>query len=214
MSVTLSAASCLDWLVKITGAVSLNELMAEIEALQPKPATALFLPYLSGERTPHNNPAAKGVFFGLTHDTTRAELGRAVLEGVAFAFADGQRALLQGGAEIGRTAVIGGGSRSRLWGEILASVLQRPLNFLTDGEYGPAFGASRLARLAGTGESVADICIAPAITHTQLPNDQWLDQYVNQLSRYRRLYAALKDEFTNNGTMATSARKQDVRNIP
>ena len=203
MSVTLSAASCLDWIVNLTGAASVGKLIEEIGRLKPDPGTLLFLPYLSGERTPHNDPAAKGVFFGLTHETTRAELGRAVLEGVAFAFADGQEALLGGGAEIGRTAVIGGGSRSRLWGEILASVLQRQLDFLADGEFGPAFGAGRLARLAHTGESVTDICTTPHITHTQLPNNQWHDHYSGQIVRYRQLYEALKGSFTIEGSGTT-----------
>jgi xylulokinase len=212
MGVTLSAASCLDWVAKLTAAASVEALMTEIETQYPKPANALFLPYLSGERTPHNNPNAKGVFFGLSHETTRAELGRAVLEGVAFAFADAQQALLQGGANIGRSAVIGGGSRSQLWGEILASVLQRPLDYFADGEFGPAFGASRLARLAHTGESVAGLCNAPAVTHTQLPNDQWLEHYSGQLTRYRELYHALKDSFTYNQPAAARAvAKQNLR---
>jgi len=211
MGVTLSAASCVDWVAKLTGAISVESLMGEIAALQPDPASVLFLPYLSGERTPHNDANAKGVFFGLSHETTRAELGRAVLEGVAFAFADAQEALVQGGAKIGNTAVIGGGSRNRLWGEILASVLKRPLDYLADGEFGPAFGASRLARLARSGESVSDICIAPPVTHTQLPNDHWVDSYVTQLARYRDLYAALKAEFTNNESVALPATDQKLR---
>jgi xylulokinase len=212
MAVMLSAANCLDWVAKLTCASSVGELISEIEAQQSKPSDILFLPYLSGERTPHNDPNAKGVFFGLSHETTRAELGRAVLEGVAFAFADGQQALLQSGANIGRTAVIGGGSRSRLWGEILASVLQRPLDYLADGEYGPAFGASRLARLARTDEAVADICDTPSVTHTQLPNDQWLEFYADQFNRYRELYTALRDSFADNKPVdALATGKQNLR---
>jgi xylulokinase len=198
MGVMLSAASCLQWVAKLTGAGSVDELMLEIGAHSPTPTTLLFLPYLSGERTPHNDPDARGVFFGLTHETTRAELGRAVLEGVAYAFADAQKALLQGGALIGRTAVIGGGSRSQLWGEILATVLGRPLDYLADGEYGPAFGASRLAHLAKTGESVAAICTAATVSHTQLPNEQWMEHYREQHIRYRGLYLTLKDSFRSN----------------
>ena len=212
MGVTLSAASCIDWVANLTAVTSVDKLLAEIASLQPNPASTLFLPYLSGERTPHNDPNAKGVFFGLTHETTRAELGRAVLEGVAFAFADSQQALLQGGAEIGRCSIIGGGSRSRLWGEILASVLDRPLDCLTDGEFGPAFGASRLARMAQTGESIAEVCTASATTHTQLPNDLWVDHYSAQLARYRELYAALKDSFSYyNPQAAVAAEKQILR---
>ena len=90
------------------------------------------------------------MFFGLTHATTRADLARAVLEGVAFALADGQDALRAAGTAIGSVSVIGGGARSRFWGRILASALDRPLHYHAGAEVGPAFGAARLARLAVT----------------------------------------------------------------
>ena len=170
MSVILSAASCLRWAAKLLGAADEATLLAEIEANAPEPSAVAFLPYLSGERTPHNDPDAKGVFFGMTHDTDRATLGRAVLEGVAFAFADGQDALLGAGADIDTVSVIGGGSRSRLWGEILASVLNRPLTYHAGGEIGPAFGAARLARLAATGENPVDVCTPPPVTHVIAPD--------------------------------------------
>ena len=195
MGVTLSAASCLDWVSQLTGYDSVPKLMAEIEVQQTQPSRLLFLPYLSGERTPHNNPNAKGVFFGMTHETSATELGRAVLEGVAYSFADAQQALIQGGAKIGQTSVIGGGSRSRLWGEILATVLQKPLDYLADGEFGPAFGASRLARLACGDGTIDEICQRPDITHTVLPNEQWRIHYASQLERFRSLYKALKPQF-------------------
>ena len=123
MSVILSAASCLTWVTRLTGAASESQLLAEVEAAGRGTGSLLFLPYLSGERTPHNDPDAKGVFFGLTHDHTRADLARAVLEGVAYAFADGQDVLGEAGTEIATVSVIGGGARSRLWGRILADVL-------------------------------------------------------------------------------------------
>jgi xylulokinase len=209
MGVTLSAASCLDWVTRLTGADSIEQLLAEIAAQPPKPSATLFLPYLGGERTPHNDPQAKGVFFGMSHDTDRVEIGRAVLEGVAFAFADSQRALIQGGAKIGRTALIGGGSRSPIWGEILASVLNRPLDLLADGEFGPAYGASRLARLACRRESAADVCTAPAVNYTQLPDEQWIDYYADRLERYRDLYVALQSHFTNHEPAALAAGNQN-----
>jgi xylulokinase len=92
---------------------------------------------------------------------------------------------------------VGGGSRNRMWGEILASVLQQPLNYLVDGEFGPAFGASRLARLALSGESITDICKTPAIIYTQVPNSEWVGFYTRQLIRYRELYGILRDSFKN-----------------
>ncbi len=103
MSVVLSAASCLSWVTKLTGATNEQNLLDEV-ALEDftKPCAVTFLPYLSGERTPHNNPNAQGVFFGLGHNTSRAVLGRAVLEGVAFAFADGQQVLLDAGTKMSK----------------------------------------------------------------------------------------------------------------
>lgn len=198
MSVFLSAASCLSWVTALTRAENEVVLLAEVEAAGDAPGSVTFLPYLTGERTPHNDPNAKGVFFGLTPETDRATLGRAVLEGVAFAFADGQDALLAGGAEIDVISVIGGGSRSPLWGHILASVLGRQLTYHSGGEVGPAFGAARLGRLAATGEDPVAVCTLPPVDHLVDPDPGLMKAYVGKLARYRRLYAGLKAEFAAN----------------
>ena len=195
MSVILSAASCLSWITKISGATDEAALLAEVEAAGPDNDGPLFLPYLSGERTPHNNPCAMGVFFGMTHETNRAALCRAVLEGVAFAFADGQDALLSADAHIDSVSVIGGGARSPLWGRILASVLERPLVYHRDGDVGPAFGAARLGRLAVTGEIPKDICTAPTIENVVEPDGTLKDMYGERRARFCRLYTALEQEF-------------------
>ena len=195
MSVILSAASALTWATRLTGAADEGSLLAEIEAAGDDLATPIFLPYLSGERTPHNDPHAQGVFFGLTHETNRAALGRAVLEGVAFAFADGQSALGDAKAELKEVTVIGGGARSRLWGRILATVLKRPLIYRKGGEAGPAFGAARLARLALTQEVPSDVCVAPAVDYTVVPEFKWAERYAEKLAIYRRLYQDLKSRF-------------------
>ncbi len=196
MSVILSAASCLSWVTKLTGAKDEAALLGEIEAAGLHGDAPVFLPYLSGERTPHNNPQAQGVFFGMTHETNRAAMGRAVLEGVAFAITDGQDALIAAGAAIDTVSVIGGGARSRLWGRILASALQQPLSFHVGGENGPAFGAARLARLAVTGESPADICTPPQADGVVEPDPLLVDLYAERLARFRRLYGALEQEFS------------------
>ena len=198
MSVILSAASCLSWVTGVTGAADEAALLSEIDAVAD--TDLIFLPYLSGERTPHNDPDAKGVFFGLTHQTDRADLGRAVLEGVAFAFADGQDALLAAGAEIGSVSVIGGGARSRLWGRILASVLDRPLTYHQAGEVGPAFGAARLGRLAVTGESPEDVCTPPPVDHVIEPDDGMRTILAPRRERFARLYPLLKTEFRAQGS--------------
>jgi xylulokinase len=195
MSVILSAASCLSWAVQVTGAADETALLAEAEMCKPGDDIPIFLPYLSGERTPHNNPMAKGVFFGMTHATTRGALGRAVLEGVAFAFSDGQHALNDARANIKEVSVIGGGARSGLWGQILASTLGRPLLYRKGGELGPAFGATRLGRLAVTGESPETVCTAPAIDHVVEPNADWAGIYSRKIAVYRSLYRDLKPHF-------------------
>ncbi len=198
MAVSLSAASCLSWLSGAAGAADEAALLREVEAQDRDPGV-LFLPYLSGERTPHDDAHARGVFFGLSHDTTRADLGRAVLEGVAFAFADGQDALAEAGSAIARVSVIGGGARSRYWGRILASVLGRPLDYRAGGEVGPAFGAARLARLAHTGERPEDVCTVPPLLES-VPPDAALASGLNaRLARWRRLYRDLRERFAESG---------------
>ena len=195
MSVLLSAASCLSWVARATGAADEAALLSEIEhAGQPR-GRLLFLPYLSGERTPHNDPAARGVFFGLDHEVDRAALGRAVLEGVALAFADAQEVLLEAGAAIGAVSVIGGGARSRLWGRILASALERPLVYRESGEVGPALGAARLARIGVSGEAPADVCEAPPVDFVVEPDPEWTAHARDQLPRFRRLYRDLRESF-------------------
>ncbi len=195
MSVLLSAASCLAWVCALTGAPSEEALLAEVEAADRPGDRLLFLPYLSGERTPHNDPDATGVFVGLTHETGRAALARAVLEGVAFAFADAQQVLLEAGAPIGDVSVIGGGARSPLWGRILAAVLERPLVYRRGGEVGPAHGAARLARLAATGEDPDAVCVPRPVERVVEPEPALRDHYRAPLERFRALYGALREHF-------------------
>ncbi len=195
MSVLLSAASCLAWITQATGAASEAALLAEIEAGDTPSERLLFLPYLSGERTPHNDPHAAGAFVGLDHDVGRAALGRAVLEGVALAFADAEAVLRAAGSHIDTVAVIGGGARSRLWGRILASTLGRPLEYPEGGEVGPALGAARLARLGVEGGAVDGVCPRPPIAHHVEPEPALADRAAAALPRFRDLYRALAPVF-------------------
>jgi xylulokinase len=199
MSVLLSAASCLRWVTELVGVHDEATLLGEIEAAPGRPGALLFLPYLSGERTPHNDPDAKGVFFGLQHDTDRADLGRAVLEGVAFAFADAQAALLEAGATLQEVTLIGGGSRSLLWARILAAVLDRPLTRRIGAEIGPALGAARLARLCTTGVRAADGCPSPPAECVVEPDPALAAAYHAPLARWRTLYARTRDLFAEQG---------------
>ena len=156
------------------------------------------MPYLSGERTPHNDPTAQGVFFGMTHDTTSASLAQAVLEGVGFAFADGLDALADTGAEIGTITMIGGGARSEYWGTILSAILDRSLVYRDGGTFGPSYGAARLAHLALTEEATDVVCAPPQITNVIEPDDRQVDHYAGRRRLFRALYPQLKDLFWEN----------------
>jgi xylulokinase len=198
MSVMLSAASCIDWVAALTGQADAGRALGLVE-VHGKPARSeIFLPYLTGERTPHNNPHAQGVFFGLTSDTDSAALIQSVLEGVAFALAEGFDALKATGARISSVSVIGGGARSNYWGRILASALNTPLEYREGGEVGPAFGAARLARIAVTGEAPETVCKAPALKHTIAPQNELVAAYAGRRARFADLYRRLEPTFAEN----------------
>ncbi|HEX3396297.1 MAG TPA: xylulokinase [Steroidobacteraceae bacterium] len=196
MSVILSAASCVDWAARLCNLGSAGGLFAAAEARSKPSSAEIFLPYLSGERTPHNDPNAQGVLYGLTHESSAASIAQAVLEGVAFAFRDGMDALLASGTKIDSIAVIGGGARSLYWGKILSSVLRRPLAYRDGGEVGPAYGAARLARLGKEKASIEEVCTPPPILHMAEPDDRLADLYAETLRRYRALYQNLKSSFS------------------
>lgn len=160
MSVHLSAAASLTWWAGVTGNTE-AELLAGLGQTVAAPSPALFTPYLSGERTPHNDPQMRGGFSRLGHETGRNAMTQAILEGVGFAFKDGKAALESAGAPIAEALVIGGGARSGLWLSILANVLDIRLHRYPQAESGAAFGAARLARLACTGEDPIAICREP-----------------------------------------------------
>ncbi|UAK26143.1 xylulokinase [Sphingomonas nostoxanthinifaciens] len=163
MSVHLSAASCIDWIARITATPNAAELFARAEAIGPGAGGELFLPYLSGERTPYNDALVRGAFLNLDNDSDAGRMAQAVLEGVAFALADGLDVLKGAGSTIERLAVIGGGARSRYWGRILSAAMETPLVYLRGGEVGPAMGAARLAQLAVDGGDPRDVCTAPPV---------------------------------------------------
>jgi len=190
MSVHLSAAGSLEWWAQASGA-TVTGLLAEVGA-PARPSSALFLPYLSGERTPHNDAAVRGAFLGLDHAADRATLTQAVLEGVAFAIRDGQEALAQAGAMLESAIVTGGGSRSRSWVAILASVLGVPLARPAAGEHGAALGAARLGRMAATGEDPATVCRKPVIAETVEPEPRLVCAYAERYAQFRAAYPAMK----------------------
>ncbi|MDB5440734.1 MAG: xylulokinase [Caulobacteraceae bacterium] len=195
MSVMLSAASCLDWAARLTGTADPGALAGLAEARGRLDGSEIFLPYLSGERTPHNNPDARGVLFGLDHDSDPAAVGQAVIEGVAFGLADGVDALVASGAHLETLSVIGGGARSAWWGRILAAALNRPLIYRDGSEVGPAFGAARLARLAVDGESIEAVCPPPPVRAVIEPKPDDVAILASKHTRFTSLYSHLKDQF-------------------
>jgi xylulokinase len=191
MSVHLSAASCIDWVARITGAAGAADLFARAEAAGPACGPELFLPYLSGERTPHNDPEVRGAFLLLDNDTDAGRLSQAVLEGVAFALADGLDVLREAGTVVERLAVIGGGARSRYWGKVIAAAMEVELVYLQGGEVGPALGAARLAQLAVDGGDPADICVAPPVSHSIVPDPALVSALAEKKAAFRQAYSRI-----------------------
>jgi xylulokinase len=187
MGAMLNGASTLAFLSEILGE-PIEALLATVAGQPSRPSPVLFLPYLTGERTPHNDAFATGVFSGLTPATTRADLTRAVLEGVAFAFADAAACLAAAGTELEAAAFIGGGARSAAWAQILADVLGLPITRYVGGEKGPAFGAARLARAAVTGEDIRAFALPPATLDVAEPRPALVDAYRERLVDFRALY--------------------------
>ena len=196
MSVMLSAASCLSWVTRATGAANEAALLPEVESLS---ATArdnapLFLPYLSGERTPHNDPHAQGVFFGLGHDTSRSMLAYAVLEGVAFGLRDGLDALRAAGTYVATLSLVGGGARSSYWSQLLANVLGVSIVTHQESSAGAALGAARLAALAD-GRSEEAVCPRLAVTQGFEPNPECQGILTQRHQRYQTIYRQLRPVF-------------------
>ena len=193
MSVILSAASAVDFVARVAGFKTEGDLYAQVGDAKTPGRGAMFLPYLSGERTPHNDPHAKGAFWGLSHEDTPTTLGQAALEGVAFALADGVDAMMAAGVEMRGLDVIGGGSRSRWWGKVIASAIDIPLTYRDASSVGPAFGAARLARMASTGETLEAVSTPPPVDHVIEPDAEMVDLYKERRSLFSKLYHATKE---------------------
>ncbi|AGP42480.1 Xylulose kinase [Serratia plymuthica] len=192
MSVTLSAASCLDWVCKLTNVDSVATLLRNVEQAPPAEAPLWFLPYLSGERTPHNNPNAKGAFWGLTHQHGPNDLARAVLEGVGFALADGMDVLHASGLQPSSITLIGGGARSPFWRQMLADISGQRLEYRTGGDVGPALGAARLAQIAlNPQRPLSDLLPELPLEQLHEPDAERHRHYAARRSTFRELYTCL-----------------------
>ncbi len=197
MSVMLSAASALTWVTRLTGRASEAALAEEVAAL-PASARAqapLFLPYLSGERTPHNNPDASAGFVGLRSQHGPVDLAYAVMEGVGFGLMDGLQAMQRASAQAGAPAaealaLVGGGARSDTWAALISSGLQRPLVRPKGAHAAAALGAARLAWLADGG-TLEDVCRPLYSSMLFEPDAVQTRLLAARYARFQALYPAL-----------------------
>lgn len=184
MGVTLSAADSLSWWCGILG-VTPAQALAQLPASLDGPTTVKFLPYLGGERTPHNDSQIRGQFAQLEQATSQADMTQAVLQGVAFSLLDCLQALTQAGSQVDRLIAAGGGSASGLWLQMLADVLQREICVPQESGSIAALGAASLAaRAIGEFEPTR----SPSITQTYVPNPALAEAYARAHLDYQALY--------------------------
>lgn len=197
MSVMLSAASALTWVVRNFGFADEADLIAAAATckLEARSRAPVFLPYLSGERTPHNNAHAQAVLFGLTTSHERCDIAYAVLEGVSLGLLDGFNTLsLPASNRVTELSIVGGGSRSAVWAQLLADTLGVPLTTHEASTAGGALGAARLGWLANGGVE-ALVCTVPPVTHRYEPHPAEHQRLQARHQRFRALYLALRGEF-------------------
>ena len=189
MGVMLSATDCLNWLSRTlkTAPGDLTAALTDVEG----PSAVSFLPYLGGERTPHNDVGIRAAFAGISHETDDRVLTHSVLDGVAFALKDCLEALSVAGTGVDRVLAVGGGSRSKVWLEIIASLLNVTVDVPVDGDFGASLGAARLGQAAALG-SVDGIFTKPALKTSIDPVPQLIAPYAEAYGRWRNLYPALK----------------------
>ncbi|MEM8732401.1 MAG: xylulokinase [Pseudomonadota bacterium] len=192
MGVVLAATDSLNWLGQITGAAPADLTGALGETLQ-RPGPVRFLPYLSGERTPHNDSALRGAFLNLDIASDRTALTKAVMEGVSFALRDSLDALSQTGTRLTRVIGIGGGTQSLYWCRLLASVLELPVDRPVAGEFGAALGAARLAICGVTGAAASSVMTQPEIAETIEPQPALYPAFAEAQARFRSSYPQIKE---------------------
>ena len=192
MGVILSAADSLNWLAQIVGTTP-DLLAGQLPQTPSAPSGIRFLPYLSGERTPHNDAAARGAFVGLAKTHGETELAQAVMEGVAFALRDCLEALKSTGTDLKRVLAIGGGSNSAFWVQTLANILDLPIDLPGKGDFGAALGAARLAMLGAGGHRSDQVMRPPTVARAIEPNPELRGQYEKAYEKFAAGYAALKE---------------------
>lgn len=195
MGVILSATDSLNWLSGITGQKP-AELTTSLGADLKSPSAINFLPYLSGERTPHNDSDIRGAFTNIDIAATKEDLTQSVIEGVSFALRDSLEALRQAGTELNHIIAVGGGSRSDYWLSLLATVLGKPIELPEKGDFGAAFGAARLAQASVSNTPINQIMSLPKTAKSFEPNYKLSEEYDDAYQKHRALYPALKGVYS------------------
>lgn len=195
MGCMLSAASCNKWWNETV--LGTKDYAGEEKAIEKLGDNHVyFLPYLMGERSPINDPFARGTFTGITMDTSRADMGLAVLEGVTFALRDSLEVAKELGIKPVRTKLCGGGAKSKLWQRLVANILNLEVEVL-EAEEGPALGAAMLA-MVGCGE-YKDVSEAAEkivkVKNKILPESELVQKYEKQYNRFREIYPACRELF-------------------
>lgn len=195
MGCMLSAASCNKWWMD--DIIGTKDYAGEQKAIEKLGENHVyFLPYLMGERSPHNNPNARAVFLGMSMDTTRADMTQAVLEGVAFALRDSLEVAKSLGIKLTRTKICGGGAKSPLWKKIIANVLNLKVDVI-ESEEGPAMGGAMLAAVAcGEYGSVEEIAAKVVkVVETVEPDAELVAKYEERYKQFKEIYPACKPLF-------------------
>ena len=192
MGVILAASDCVAWLCEVTGA-DVGTLMAELEGGDDLACDLMFHPYLSGERTPHNDAGARGGFFGLARHHGRADMTRAVLQGVSFAIADATTVLREAGGAPEMMMATGGGAKNRLWLSYVAAMTGVPVMLPEEGDFGAALGAARLAMVAD-GAAMDAVCKKPKTQTMIAPDSAMTDALAPAYDRWRAIYQLLQQD--------------------
>lgn len=192
MGVVLAASDCITWLCEITG-LTVDALMEQMRMTELAATDLKFHPYLSGERTPHNDAHARGGFFGLARSHSPGDMARAVLQGVGFGIADAIDVLSDVGAKPARLMATGGGANNPTWLTYIASVTGTPIDVPKDGDYGAACGAARLAMIAD-GAEIADICHKPDTKFTVEPDAELTEKLNPARDDWQQIYHFLKTQ--------------------
>lgn len=195
MGCMLSAASCNKWWMEEI--IDTKDFAGEQRNITKLGENhVFFLPYLMGERSPHNNPLARGTFIGMTMDTSRADMTQAVLEGVAFALRDSLEVARKLGISITRTKICGGGAKSPLWRKIIANVLNLKVDVI-EAEEGPGMGGAMLAAVACNAFASVEDAAAKIVHVVQTiePEPELVEKYEDRYRKFVQIYPTVKNLF-------------------